>query len=363
MKRDLLARLACLCLLATPAVAQQKPTCDGCAMPSASTPPRAAEPGSASQDLEKLDADLDRATLAGDKAAAASLLADGMISVDGEGEVTDRDKWLSRIRPAPASMKTSISSSGTQVKQFGDTAVLISKKTRHWEMNGRPNSFDYHEAKTYVMRDGGWRLAVSQHFEETPPYVARDVAFDLPFDASQASGDRNAAIVLYEFSDYECPFCRKFAAETLARVETDYVRPGRVALVFRNYPLEMHPRAFDAAVAGECAASSGKFWSMNEKLLRDPVALSKEDFARDAKEAGIEPAAFERCVNDPATAERIRRQMAEAAAVGVRGTPMFVIGVRKPGGASVRAIRMIDGAYPYEIFQATLDSLIHARNP
>ena len=198
---------------------------------------------------------------------------------------------------------------------------------------------------------------------EPAPYVARDVAFDLAFDASQALGDKTAAIVLYEFGDYECPLCRSFAADSMQRIEKEYIRTGRVALVFRNNPLTIHPRAFEAAVAGECAALGGKFWAMNERLLRDPVALSREDLARHAQDAGLDPAEFDRCSNDGTTAAGVRRQMEEAAAIGVRGTPVFVIGVRKADGTSVRAIRMIDGAYPYEVFQAAVDSVIRARNP
>src|SRR5262249_15661620 len=187
---------------------------------------------------------------------------------------------------------------------------------------------------------------------------------DLPFDPALALGDKNATVVLYEFSDYECPFCRRFAAQTLSRVQKEYVQTGRAALVFRDYPLEdSHPRAFAAATAAQCGSAAGKFWEMNERLLRDPPELSDEALARDARELGIEPAQFERCVNDPATAQRIRAGMREAEGYGVRGTPIFVVGVRKPGDSTVRGLRMIEGAYPFEVFPTTLTAVIRPRQP
>jgi len=102
---------------------------------------------------------------------------------------------------------------------------------------------------------------------------------------------------------------------------------------------------------------------MNERLLRDPPELSDEALARDARELGIEPAQFQRCVSDPATAQRVRAGMREAEGYGVGGTPIFVVGVRKPGDSTVRGLRMIEGAFPYEVFQTTLDGVIRSRRP
>jgi protein-disulfide isomerase len=287
-----------------------------------------------------------------------------MIVVDSSGGVTERDKALASVSPPSPSMKTSISAADVRVMFFGDTAVVTSRKTRKWETRGRSGSNEYRETNTYVRRGGRWLQISSQQSREPPPYFARDVAFDLPFDGALALGDKNATVVLYEFSDYECPFCRRFAAETLSRVQKEYIQTGRAALVFRDYPLEdRHPRAFAAATAAQCAAAAGKFWEMNERLLRDPAELSDDSLARDARDVGIDPAKFERCMGDAAVAQRIREGMKEAAGVGVRATPMFVIGVRGPGESTVRAVRMIEGAYPYEVFKTTLDGVMRSRTP
>jgi protein-disulfide isomerase len=350
--------------LALAAAARAQEKCDNCSVPSLSAPEKRNVEQPQSDDLKKLDADLDSLWLRGDKAALAAALADGMISVDPHGGITQKEKLLARVAPANPARKMSISADDALVMLLGDTAIVTSKKTRKWEARGHPEVREYRETNTYVRRGGRWLLIASQDSEGPPPYSAKDVAFDLPFDPAQALGDKNATVVLYEFSDYQCPFCRRFAAETLSRVQKEYVRTGRAALVFRDNPLEdLHPRAFAAATAAQCASPAGKFWEMNERLLRDPPELSDEALARDARELGIESAQFERCVNDPATAQRIRAGMKEAEGYGIRGTPIFVVGVRRPGDSTVRSLRMIEGAFPYEVFQTTLEGVIRSQKP
>lgn len=338
-------------------------TCGSCSVPSLSSTPQAGTaadlPGG---ELARLDAESDHRTLAGDRAGLAALLDDRMISIGEDGSITPREKVLERVRPPRSGLQVSVAPSDVAVRLFGDTAIVTARKTRSWEVQGETRSVTYHEANTWIRRDGQWKLASSLRTYEPPPYAAADVSFDLPYDASQALGKKDAAIVLYEFSDYECPFCRRFAHETFSRVESEYVRSGKVALIFRDNPLEsQHPRAMAAALAGRCAAAQGKLWVMNERLLKDPVALSEEDFERNAREIGLDAAAFDRCRRDPATAEQIHREMKEASARGVKGTPIFVVAVRRPGEARAHAVRMIEGAHPFEVFQKTLDGVIRAR--
>jgi protein-disulfide isomerase len=367
MRKPWLALLVACALPAVSRAQEKNKTCGDCSMPSLSstpspTPAREA-PGAKSrgEDLQSLDAETDRRMLAGDRTGLAELLDDAMVSVSEDGRITPREKFLERVRPPRASSNVAVTPSEVSVRMFGDTALVTSKKTRSWTMNGETNSMSYHQVDTWVRRDGAWRLAVALSTYDPPPYAAADVSFDLPFDSSLALGAKNPTLVLYEFSDYECPFCRTFAHETLSRVEQEYVRTGKVALVYRDNPLDMHPRAMPAALASRCAAAQGKLWAMNAKLLEDPVALSDEDLARRGREIGLDSAAFDRCRQDPETADAIRREMKEARTHGVKGTPMFAVAVRKPGQTTAHAIRLIEGAQPYEVFQKTLDGLLRAR--
>jgi hypothetical protein len=195
--------LIALVLAVNPAAWAQQ-VCDTCSVPSVAKPEKTKAKDPRSEELKRLDAELDKAWLRGDKATLAAALADGMIGVGSSGDVTDKDKILSRLSPAPPSRKVSISAADVRVMFFGDTAVVSSKKTRKWEVRGRPGSKDYRETNTYVRRRGRWVQISSQQSEEPRPYFAKDVAFDLPFDETLALGDKNTTLVLYEFSDYEC---------------------------------------------------------------------------------------------------------------------------------------------------------------
>jgi ketosteroid isomerase-like protein len=147
--------------------AQQK--CDTCSVPSVASPEKAKAEDTRSEELKKLDAELDTLRLRGDKAALAAVLADGMISVGAYGDITGRDNVLARVAPPSPAMKISISAADVQVSLFGDTAIVTSKKTRKWEIRGQPDSRDYRETNTYVRRGDRWLQVSSQHSEEPPP--------------------------------------------------------------------------------------------------------------------------------------------------------------------------------------------------
>jgi protein-disulfide isomerase len=89
------------------------------------------------------------------------------------------------------------------------------------------------------------------------------VNLDLTVDPTQIGGNRNASVVLVEFADYECPYCRQFAKDTMKQVEHDYIENGRIGFVFRDFPIESsHPNASSAALAALCAGEQGHLWEM-----------------------------------------------------------------------------------------------------
>ena len=355
--------LSVLVLLAAVASARAQETCSTCTVPSLTggqAKPAAGNP--ASDELKRVDAEYDAARVRGDRAAIAALLADGMIRIDADGEITAREKVLEKISAPDPSSRFSRVASDVAVNVFGDTAIVTSVKTDAYQFNGHPDSSKYHMTNTWVRKDGRWRLASSLRTDDPPPYSAKDVSADFEFDAANVLGDPKAGVVIVEFSDYECSFCRHFAAETLARIEKEYVVPGKVAFLYTDYPMDMHPRGFPAAIAGRCAAMGGKRWPMSVTLLRDPVALSDADFRKAAADARLDPAKFDRCVADPATAAKIRQGMDEAFRMGVKGTPMFLVGVHKPGDSRIHGVRLIEGALPYDMFRATLESVLRARS-
>src|SRR4051794_7424651 len=113
-------------------------------------------------------------------------------------------------------------------------------------------------------------------FAKSPPAIS--------IQGAPARGSADAKVVVIEYSDFQCPYCGKFARETFANVEQKYIAPGRVRYVFRNFPLdESHPKAFKAADAAECANQQGKFWEMHAQLFANQQALDPGDLASHAR--------------------------------------------------------------------------------
>src|SRR5690606_14570992 len=102
-------------------------------------------------------------------------------------------------------------------------------------------------------------------------------------------GPADAPVTIVEFSDFECPFCGR-ANPTIEQVEKAY--PDQVRVVFRDFPLPMHPHARKAAEAGHCANEQGKFWELHDKMFANQRALGVDDLKGYAKEAGMDAAKF-----------------------------------------------------------------------
>jgi protein-disulfide isomerase len=174
-----------------------------------------------------------------------------------------------------------------------------------------------------------------------------------------AKGDPRATVALIEFSDYQCPFCGRYTKDTLPQIESDYVETGKVRYVFRDLPLDFHKNAFKAAEATHCAAEQGKFWEMHALLFQNQAALGPDQIPGHAKTLGLDATRFQQCLDSGRFAAEIRKDIADATAVGITGTPSFLLGVVQPDGR-VKVMRKLVGAKPYAEFKAAFDSLLAA---
>lgn len=170
-----------------------------------------------------------------------------------------------------------------------------------------------------------------------------------------AKGAEAATLVLVEFGDLQCPSCYQYARETLPAVEAAYVATGKVKLVYLNLPLEMHPEAFEAAVAAQCAGRQGQFWEYHDQIFTH-LRYSPDDFLRYADMLGLDRAAFAACLEDPEVATGIHEDIRQARALGVTGTPTFVLARAKQGSDKLKVLELIRGAQPFEVFEAKIDA-------
>jgi len=170
-------------------------------------------------------------------------------------------------------------------------------------------------------------------------------------------GRADAPVTLVEFSDYQCPFCQRFFATTLSALKKHYVDTGKVRYVFRDFPLDqMHPQARKAAEAAHCAVEQGKYWEMHEVLFQNQRTLAPPQLTVHARTVGVDGSKFDECLSSGRPAARVERGLADGAAVGVQGTPTFVVGKTKPGDFVEST--PIRGAQPLEMFRRIIDQTL-----
>ena len=183
--------------------------------------------------------------------------------------------------------------------------------------------------------------------EPTPVFVS--------LDDDPVKGDPDAPVTIVEFSDFQCPFCLRFYAETLPLLEENYIKTGKAKLVYRDMPLQIHPNAFPVHMAAECAGDQGAYWEYHDILFErqgewnrlSPGDLSAKIMAY-AEELELD-SSFATCMQDQSTSDEIRKDYSQGAGYGVTGTPSFFVGNDKDGYIK------LSGAQPFSTFQAVID--------
>ena len=174
--------------------------------------------------------------------------------------------------------------------------------------------------------------------------------------AERTKGSASAPVTVYEMSDFQCPFCKRFTEQFFPDIEKQYVTTGKVRWIYINLPLtSLHPNAVAAAEFAMCAAKQSKFWPAHDLLfrrqevwapLKDPGAflLSLADSLK------IPRARMTPCLRDGETRELVKSDLEGSAKAGATSTPTFYV----EGG-------MLRGAYPIEVWRPILDSLVRVR--
>lgn len=162
----------------------------------------------------------------------------------------------------------------------------------------------------------------------------------------RGSGD----YTIVEYSDIDCPFCKRFHP-TMQQIMTDY--DGKIRWVYKHLPLtSLHPNAMQKALASECAADQGKFWEyLDPMITNEPVDTA--EITSVADDIGLDRTKFDNCVTNQQFKDRISEDSNEAQSLGGRGTPYGVI-IDKDGNI----VDTIEGALPYDSVKQTLDAIL-----
>ena len=173
-------------------------------------------------------------------------------------------------------------------------------------------------------------------------------------NASPILGDKNAPITLVEFGDYQCFFCNKFFHETEEKIMNEYVRTGKVKIIFKDYTI-IGPDSITAAHGSHCADEQGSFWDYHNILYENWNGenngwASPENIVWFARDLDLDIDQFTECMQEKRHQSKIIASGQDASTLGLTGTPaFFVIG-------KDNQVSKIQGAQPYEVFQRIFDS-------
>lgn len=233
-----------------------------------------------------------------------------------------------------------------------------------------------------VAREGGlYKVTVTYQGDEVPVYATLDgtkLAFQvLSLDGSDTApiptpsqpsaptsvtidadkiknapvmGSASAPVTIVEFSDYQCPFCERFFSDAMPQLEEQYVKTGKVRIVFMDFPLSFHDQAQKASEAARCfrkakGGSSVSYYQYHDKLFANQALLGVDNFKKWAAELGAQSSMFDNCLDSGEFSAAVQADQTYGASLGVSGTPSFFI-----NGVAVV------GAQPFSAFKQVIDA-------
>ena len=195
----------------------------------------------------------------------------------------------------------------------------------------------------------------------TPTQAATDIvmppAHPHPHANMNVVGDPDAPVTIIEYSDFQCPFCGRFARETEPLILQNYVVTGKVRMIYRTFGDWIGPESLLAAEAAYCAGDQGKFWDFHDILFYNQHGENEGAFSRPrietmAKMLGLNMDQFNQCLDSHKYQKQAMQDLQDGKAAGVKGTPSFVI--IAPDGSQ----QFIEGALPYARFQEAIEAAL-----
>lgn len=180
-------------------------------------------------------------------------------------------------------------------------------------------------------------------------------------DDDPVIGDKNAKVTMIEFSDYECPFCKRHFDQSYEQLKTEYIDTGKVKLVYRDLPLSFHdPMATTEAIAANCAREQGDdstYFKYHDEIFKRTKSngngLAKDDLYTIATDLGLDSNILKSCIESEKYQEEVSKDLADATKAGATGTPTFFIG--KSSSDGIITGTKIVGAQPFSALKAEID--------
>lgn len=179
-------------------------------------------------------------------------------------------------------------------------------------------------------------------------------------DDDPVLGNKNAKVTLIEFSDYECPFCKRYFDDTYPKIKEEYIDTGKVKLVYRDLPLSFHQNAHKEAEAAECIREQGgdsAYFAYHDEIFRrttsNGTGLALDQLSVIAAEIGLNGQMLQNCIDSNKYVSEVDKDLKDAGAVGATGTPSFFIGKSSQNGI-ISGTKLV-GAQPFSEFQNLIE--------
>jgi protein-disulfide isomerase len=280
-------------------------------------------------------AQADQAVYDGRRAALDAIIADALVAdaAKAKGVATEKfvqDEVTKRVTPVSDTDVRNFyvqNSERMQGRSFEQMSAAIQRYLEEQHQN------DAKQALIADLKKSGPPIRVVMDAPRSTVHVSPD-------DPSQGKAD--APVTVVEYSDFQCPFCLR-VMPTLKELRTKY--GDRMRLVWKDFPLtQIHPQAFVAAQAGNCAREQGKFWEYHDKLFANQSALTADALKKYAAETGLDTAKFNQCLDSSKYEARVEDALVAGKGLGISSTPtVYVNG------------RMINGAQPIDVFESVID--------
>lgn len=169
-------------------------------------------------------------------------------------------------------------------------------------------------------------------------------------------GDATAQLAIIEFSDYQCPYCKRFIDQTFTKLKSNYIDTGKVQYLTRDFPLNFHPKAKGAAIAANCSLQQNAYWPMRDSLFKNMQQLDDALYQQTASNLSLDMTKFADCLLDETVSSKVQQDVAYGSSLGIRGTPSFVIGQVVNG--QLISPKLVVGAQSYQTFALLIDELL-----
>jgi protein-disulfide isomerase len=206
---------------------------------------------------------------------------------------------------------------------------------------------------------GAGNQVAANNFDQ-PTFPTDEVIDEGPIFTQTTLGEyvkgdqKKAKVAIVEYSDFECPFCKRFYDETLSQILEEY--KDDVVFSYRHLPLGFHALAQIQAEATECAGVQGKYYDMHDYIFDNGGVLDADKLKEGAATLGLNIDQFNKCLDNGEKTQKVNDDAAAASAAGVNGTPGFVVGTfDKDGNVDGQ---VISGAMPFASFKEVIDSYL-----